>query len=72
MVSRGTMAPPVSELLAASGAATPSMEPLPNSSGVVDVFFAAEQAMRDGGDVRRVATEQAVEIEHRLDERSLG
>src|SRR6476646_470250 len=40
MVNNGTIAPPVSELLAASGAATPSIEPLPNSSGVLDVFLA--------------------------------
>ena len=28
-----------SELLAASGPATPSMAPLPNRSGVLEVFF---------------------------------
>ena len=40
MVSSGTIAPPVSELLAASGAATPSIEPLPNSSGCLEVRLA--------------------------------
>ena len=40
MVNNGTIAPPVSELFAASGAATPSIDPLPNSSGVFDVFLA--------------------------------
>src|SRR4051812_6065758 len=37
--SSGTIAPPTSELLAASGAATPSMAPLPNRSGRRDMFF---------------------------------
>ena len=37
--SRGTIAPAVAALLAASGAATPSMTPVPNFSGVRDTFF---------------------------------
>ena len=39
-VSNGIIAPPVSELLAASGAATPSIAPLPKLSGCFDVRFA--------------------------------
>ena len=40
MVSSGTIAPPASELFAASGAATPSIDPLPNSSGYFEVRLA--------------------------------
>jgi hypothetical protein len=38
-VSSGTSAPPVSALLAPSGAATPSMAPWPNSSGCLETAF---------------------------------
>ena len=38
-VSSGTMAPPVSALLAPSGAATPSIAPWPNSCGCLDTAF---------------------------------
>ena len=38
-VSSGTSAPPVSELFAPSGAATPSTAPLPNSCGRRDTAF---------------------------------
>ena len=38
-VKSGTSAPPVSELLAPSGAATPSMMPVPNSSRRFDTAF---------------------------------
>ena len=37
--SSGIMAALDSELFAASGPATPSMAPLPNCSGVLEVFF---------------------------------
>ena len=37
----GTSAVPWSELLAVSGAATPSIEPLPNSSGRLDQRLAS-------------------------------
>src|SRR5210317_801868 len=37
----GTMAPPVAELLAASLPAIPSIEPFPNSSGVLDQRLAS-------------------------------
>ena len=36
----GSIAPVEAELFAASGAATPSIEPLPNSSGLEEVIFA--------------------------------
>ena len=38
-VSRGTMAPQEQALLDASGAARPSIAPLPNSSGFLEMFF---------------------------------
>ena len=38
-VSSGTMAPAVSALFAPSGAATPSMTPVPNFSGCLDTAF---------------------------------
>jgi hypothetical protein len=38
-VSIGTMAAVAAALLADSGAATPSMAPLPKRSGVFDTFF---------------------------------
>jgi hypothetical protein len=38
-VSNGTIAPPTEELLAASGAATPSIMPVPNRSGVLEKRF---------------------------------
>ena len=37
----GTIAPPVAELFAASDPAIPSIEPFPNSSGVLDHLFAS-------------------------------
>ena len=37
--SIGTNVPAAEALLAASGPATPSMAPLPNSSGCLDSFF---------------------------------
>jgi len=40
-VSSGTSTPVDAALLAASGPATPSMAPLPNSSGCFDSFFSA-------------------------------
>ncbi len=40
-VSRGTIVGPLTALLAASAAATPSISPLPNLSGCFDAFFAA-------------------------------
>ena len=38
-VSSGTSVPVAAALLAASGPATPSIAPLPNSSGCFDSFF---------------------------------
>jgi hypothetical protein len=38
-VSSGTSAPPVSALLAPSGAATPSGTPVPNFSGCLETAF---------------------------------
>jgi len=38
-VKRGMKAPWAAELLAASGAATPSIAPLPNSSGCLETRF---------------------------------
>ena len=35
----GIIAPPVAELLAASGAATPSISPLPKFSGFLELFL---------------------------------
>ena len=39
-VNRGISVAPVTALLADSAAAMPSTEPLPNSSGCLDMFFA--------------------------------
>src|SRR6185312_9393526 len=46
-VSSGTSAPPVSELFAPSGAATPSTAPLPNSSGRRDTAFSTPYEMNE-------------------------
>src|SRR6266850_5546114 len=46
-VSKGTRAPPVSELFAPSGAATPSTAPLPNSCGRRDTAFSTPYEMND-------------------------
>src|ERR1051326_5939405 len=46
-VSNGTSAPPVSELLAPSGAATPSTAPLPNSAGRLDPAFSTPYEMNE-------------------------
>ena len=40
--SNGTSAPAAFALLAASGPATPSIAPSPNSSGCLDSFFSNE------------------------------
>ncbi len=45
-LSKGTKAVAVTTLLADSGAATPSGEPLPNSSGCLDQRLASEYAMK--------------------------
>ena len=41
----GTIAPAVAPLLAASGPATPSIMPVPNFSGVFDIFFSTVYEM---------------------------
>ncbi len=38
-VKSGIKAPPVAALFAASGPATPSMAPVPNFSGCLEIFF---------------------------------
>ncbi len=43
----GTIAPLAAALLAASGPATPSIAPVPNSSGCFDTFFSTAYAMND-------------------------
>jgi len=45
-VSSGTIAPAAQELFAASGAASPSMAPLPNFSGVLLRFFSIAYDMK--------------------------
>ena len=40
-VSRGTIAPPLAALFAVSGAATPSMTPVPKRSGYRETRFSA-------------------------------
>ena len=60
-VSRGMKAPWAAELLAASGAATPSMAPLPNSSGMLgDPFFdgIGDKRGNDGASSRKDAQEE--------------
>src|SRR5581483_12513471 len=46
-VSSGTSAPPVSELLAPSGAATPSMTPVPNCSRRRENAFSTPYEMNE-------------------------
>ena len=45
--SVGTIAPPVAALFAASAPATPSIEPFPNSSGLLDHRFASEYPINE-------------------------
>ena len=57
-VSSGTSVPAAEALLAASGPATPSIAPLPNSSGCLDSFFSVRVG-QEGRDLRAARRHRA-------------
>jgi hypothetical protein len=70
-LNSGTSAVAVTTLFAHSGAATPSGDPFPNSSGAFDQRFASEYAMNAGDRAARSRRDALERSDHRPDRRRL-